>query len=336
MTSPITSRRVLLATSTVSISMLLLVTGCGGNVGGGSGNADDYPTKAITITVGAAPGGSTDLIARAVADAAADDLGVALPVVNVAGANGALAFNEVIGKPADGYELMTLNASLFTITPLAVSEDEAVSLDDADVLVGLSQDDYVTVASRESGLTSIDEIRDYEGSLSVGTAGVGTGSQLAQALLLRQADIEAAEVPFDSGAPAVTAVLGNQVQVATVQLGEAKAQIDAGELTPIVVYSEERNQFLPDVPTAAEEGYDIPVSQYRAIAGPAGLPEHVRERLVEAFQNTFANETYQQFNEQNLLTPHEISGEEVVQEWTELADRYRELIDEYDIDLGGE
>jgi tripartite-type tricarboxylate transporter receptor subunit TctC len=316
-------------------STLLALTACGGNVGGGSAASEEFPSKPINVTVGAAPGGSTDLIARALSEGASQDLGVAMPVVNKPGANGALAMKEVESKPADGYELATLNASLITITPLAVGEADAVSLDDVDVIVGLSQDDYVLVANPETGLKTIDDLKAAKG-LSFGTTGVGTGSQLAQALLLKQAEIDGTEVPFDSGAPAVTAALGNQVQLATVQMGEAKAQIDAGKLVPIVVFSTERNQYLPEVPTATEEGYDIPVSQYRAVVAPKGTPEDVKARLKTAFEATFKTEQYQKFNETNLLTPKEISGEEVVAEWTELAETYKSLTEEYGISLKSE
>ncbi|NKX51454.1 tripartite tricarboxylate transporter substrate binding protein, partial [Arthrobacter deserti] len=123
------------------------------------------------------------------------------------------------------------------------------------------------------------------------------------------------------------------VQLATVQLGEAKAQIDAGKLVPIVVFSTVRNKFLPDVPTATEEGYDIPVSQYRAMVAPKGTPEEVKDRLKTAFENTFKTEAYQKSNEQNLLTPREIAGEEVTAEWTELAGKCKELTEKYGISL---
>lgn len=313
---------------------LLALSACGGNVGAGSEEGgDDFPTEPITLTVGQAAGGSTDLIARAVADAASEELGVAMPVVNKPGANGAVATDEVANMPADGYNLVLLNASLITITPLAVGEEEAVSLDDLEVLKGLSQDDYVLVASAESGFETLDDVEAASGTFSYGTTGVGTGSQLAQTILFKEAGIEGTEVPFDSGSPALTAVLGNQVQLATVQLGEAKPQIDAGEVTPIVVFSEERNQYLPDVPTATEAGYDVPVAQYRAVAAPEGLPEDVKAELVAAFDAAVATEEYQQFNEDNLLTPHEISGEEVEEEWAQLAERYAQLVEEHDISL---
>jgi tripartite-type tricarboxylate transporter receptor subunit TctC len=327
-----TARRTVL--SVAAAAALLSVTACGGNVGGGGGESASFPEGPVNITVGQAAGGSTDLIARALGEGMASDLGQPVTVVNQPGANGALATKEVAGKPADGYELVLLNASLITITPLTVPEDEAVSLDDLEVIKGLSQDDYVLVASADSGFTSLEDIK-AAGNLTYGTTGVGTGSQLAQALLFAEAGIEGTEVPFDSGSPALTAVMGDQVQVATIQLGEAKPQIDAGTVTPILTFSAERNEYLPDVQTATEAGYDIPVSQYRALAAPKGLPEDVKTRLVESVDATLETEAYQSFNEQNLLTPHEISGEEVTEEWNALRDQYAQLVEENDISLSG-
>ncbi|GAB3537668.1 tripartite tricarboxylate transporter substrate binding protein [Arthrobacter tecti] len=328
------TRRTLIAT-TASAAVLAL-SACGGNVGGGSANTEEYPSGPVTITVGQDAGGSTDRIARAIGEGMAEDLGVAVPVVNKAGANGALATKEVAGMEADGHNLILLNASLITITPLAVGEDEAVNLDNLDVIAGLSQDDYVLVASPESGFETLADIQASSGELNFGTTGVGTGSQLAQAVLFAQAEIDGTAVPFDSGSPALTAVMGDQVDVSTIQLGEALPQIEAGTVTPIVTFAEERSEFLPDVPTAIEEGYEVPVSQYRALAAPKGLPEDVKARLVESVETVQATEAYQTFNQENILTPWEVSGEEVVEEWETLAEQYQALVEEYDISLSGE
>nr|WP_209067092.1 tripartite tricarboxylate transporter substrate binding protein [Arthrobacter pigmenti] len=322
--------------ATTASAAVLALSACGGNVGGGSANTEEYPSGPVTITVGQDAGGSTDRIARAIGEGMAEDLGVAVPVVNKAGANGALATKEVAGMEADGHNLILLNASLITITPLAVGEDEAVNLDNLDVIAGLSQDDYVLVASPESGFETLADIQASSGELNFGTTGVGTGSQLAQAVLFAQAEIDGTAVPFDSGSPALTAVMGDQVDVATIQLGEALPQIEAGTVTPIVTFAEERSEFLPDVPTAIEEGYEVPVSQYRALAAPKGLPEDVKARLVESVETVQATEAYQTFNQENILTPWEVSGEEVVEEWEALAEQYKALVEEYDISLSGE
>ena len=174
------------------------------------------------------------------------------------GANGALATKEVAGKPADGQNLRWSTASLITVTTLAVTADEAVNIDDLDIIAGLSEDDYVLVASKASGLNTIEDLNGAGRNITFGTTGVGTGSQLAQTVLFQQANVQGTDVPFDSGKPALTAVLGNQVEVSTIQLGEAVPQIEAGKVTPLLVFSEERNSFLPDVLTAKEAATTCP------------------------------------------------------------------------------
>ncbi|WP_433699601.1 Bug family tripartite tricarboxylate transporter substrate binding protein [Nocardiopsis sp. CA-288880] len=318
----------------LTAALSLSVAACGGNLSGGAAGGE-FPSGPITIAVGQDPGGSTDLIARALAEGLTDDLGVAAPVVNTPGANGALAANEVAGQEPDGQNLLVINASLTAITPLAVSEDEAVAIDDFEVVAGISRDDYVLVSSPASGLETLADLEDAGDDLKFGTTGVGTGSQLAQELLFNQAGISGTAVPFNSGAPTLTAVLGDQVDVAAIQLGEAIGQIEAGELNALLTFSAERNEFLEDTPTAVEEGYEVEVAQYRALVAPSGTPDDVLERLREASEAAFATEQYRAFNEDNLLTAHEIPGDQVVEEWTASLESYRSMTEEYGIDLGG-
>lgn len=318
----------------LAAGLSLSLAACGGNLSSSGGG--QFPSGPITMAVGQAPGGSTDLIGRALADAASDDLGVAVPVVNTPGANGALAAKELAGRTPDGQNIMVINASLTSITPLAVAPEEAVDIRNFEVVTGISQDDYVLVANTESGLNSVQSLIDARRDLKFGTTGVGTGSQLAQELLFKHAGIPGTAVPFDGGSPAMTAVLGNQVDVAAVQLGEAISQIKAGELVPLLTFANQRSQYLPDTPTAVEEGHDVEVSQFRAIVAPKGTPPEAVDRLRTAFQGVFATEPYRKFNEENLLTPHEVDGAKLVQEWTASLESYRSMVQHYGIDLGGE
>ncbi|MGY5883583.1 Bug family tripartite tricarboxylate transporter substrate binding protein [Modestobacter lacusdianchii] len=322
----------------LGLALTFSVAACGGNVGGGSdADAADFPGgDPITILVGQDPGGSTDLIARALADGATDELGVPVTVENRPGANGALAAQELAGEDPDGHTLMIYNGSLAYITPLAVPEDEAVSIDDYEIVTGISQDDYVLVTAPDSGFATVEDLAAAGRPITFGTTGVGTGSQLSQELLFAQAGIDATAVPFDGGSPTLTAVLGGQVDVGSIQLGEAIEQIEAGELTPIVTFAEERPSYLPDTPTAVEAGYDVPVQQSRAVFAPQGTPDEVLETLRSAFQAAFESESYQQFNEDNQLTPNEIDGEELRERWNTNLEEYQAVVDEYGIDLGGD
>lgn len=325
------------AVAGVGATLVASVSACGGNVGGGGGDdaGAEFPDGPITLLIGQDPGGSTDLIGRALADIAAEELDVPITVENRPGANGALAAEELAGAEPDGQTLMVFVGSLAYITPLAVSEDEAQDINDFTVVTGISQDDYVLVTAADSGIASIDDIA-AAGSVTYGTTGVGTGSQLSTALLTSELGVDATAVPFDGGSPTLTAVLGGQVDIASIQLGEAISQIEAGELTPIVTFAAERNEFLPDVPTAVEEGYaDAEVQQSRAIVAPEGTPDDVVATLQDAFDAAFADSGYQEFNAERLLTANEVDGTELQEQWTANLDSYRSLTEEYGIDLGG-
>jgi tripartite-type tricarboxylate transporter receptor subunit TctC len=321
-----------------SAGLVLVLAGCGGNLdesdSGGEGDAAKFPQGPITMLIGQDPGGSTDLIGRALADQAKNELGVPVTVQNRPGANGALAAKELSGAKPDGQTIMVFVGSLAYITPLAVPESEAVDIDDYQVVTGISQDDYVLVASPKSGFTSIKDVVDAKRSIKFGTTGVGTGSQLSQELLFAQAGVNATAVPFDGGAPTLTAVLGGQVDVGSVQLGEAQGQIVAKKLTPLVTFAEKRPSYLPDTPTAVESGYNAPVQQSRAVVAPKGTPPDVIAKLQAAFQTAFKSQAYQDFNAKRLLTPNEVDGATVLQQWNGSLETYRGLVDKYKIDLG--
>ncbi|SDD30255.1 Bug family tripartite tricarboxylate transporter substrate binding protein [Nocardioides lianchengensis] len=314
----------------------LALAACGGvqNTAGGGSDSGDYPSGAVDMPVGASAGGSSDLISRQISRGLTDELGGTFPVINREGANGALAAAEVAKAKADGSTISVQNASLFTITPLAVSEDEATSIDDFDVVQGVSRDDYVLVASKGSGFTSIDDFAKADGKITYGTTGVGTGAQLACALTYNVNETPAEAIPFDGGAPALTALLGDQVDTACLQVGEAIENIKAGKIVPLSVFGPERVGFLPDVPTAKEQGLDVEVTQYRFMTVPKGTPQDVQDAIAEAMQATFETSTYQDFNETNNLTPLEIPGDEVKAMLEEDKQRYADLVEEYGIDLG--
>jgi tripartite-type tricarboxylate transporter receptor subunit TctC len=314
----------------------LATTACGGvedSTGGGNGDGD-YPTGPVEMLVGSSPGGSSDLISREMSRGLSDELGVSFPVINREGANGALAAAELAKADADGSTIAVQNASLFAITPLAVGPDEVTNIDDFEVIQGVSRDDYVLVASKGSGFTSIEDFANADGTITYGTTGVGTGAQLACALTFKRGDTPSEAIPFDGGAPALTALLGDQVDTACLQVGEAIENIEANKIVPLSVFGPERVQFLPDVPTAKEQGLDVEVSQYRFMTVPIGTPEDVKDTIAEAMQEIFKTEEYKTFNTNNNLTPMEISGDEVVAQIKEDKERYAALVAEYDIDLG--
>ena len=315
----------------------LMLTACGGvQTSTGSGSGDGWPSGTVEMYVGASAGGSSDLISRAVSKGLSDELGASFPVINREGANGALAAAEVANAPADGSKIAIQNASLYTITPLAVSPDEVTNIDDFDVVYGISRDDYVLVTSPASGFKTIQDMQNANRTVRYGTTGVGTGAQLSAALLFKSSNVPSTAVPFDGGAPALAAVLGNQVEVASIQVGEAIENIQSGKLVPLAVFGPDRISYLPDVPTAKEQGLDVEVTQYRFMTVPKGTPQNVRDTLAEGMKTTFGTDAYKAFNKQNSLTPMEQPGDQVLAQLQSDQKRYADLVKQYDINLHDE
>ncbi|MBB2947272.1 tripartite-type tricarboxylate transporter receptor subunit TctC [Actinoplanes lutulentus] len=316
---------------------VLALTGCGGNLDSDDSGtaAAAYPERAVTLLIGQDAGGSTDLIGRALADPASTDLKQPITVQNRPGANGAVAAKELAAAKPDGYTIMVFVGSLAYITPLAVPADQAVDINNYEVVTGISQDDFVLIAHPQTGFTTVKDIVDAKRPIKFATTGVGTGSQLTQTLLFNQAGVDATAVPFNGGAPALTAVLGGQVDVAAVQLGEAKQQIEAGKATPIVTFATQRPTYMPDTPTATEAGYNVPVQQSRAIVAPKGTPKEVIDRLRTAFGKSFADQDYQTFNAERLLTANEVDGAALLQQWNGSLSTYKDLVAQHKIDLSG-
>src|SRR4051794_14016580 len=143
-----------------SIAAVLALSACGGNLDDNSktANGSSFPDRAVSLLVGQDAGGSTDLIARALADPASADLKQPITVLNKPGANGAVAAKELAGAKNDGYTVMVFNGSLAYITPLAVPPDQAVDINNYEVVTGISQDDYVLVASPKTGFKTVQDI----------------------------------------------------------------------------------------------------------------------------------------------------------------------------------
>ncbi|MGU3502065.1 tripartite tricarboxylate transporter substrate binding protein [Mycobacterium sp. C31M] len=313
----------------------LIATACGGAPAQSATDTDTggWPAGNVEMLVGYAAGGSSDVISRAVARGLGAVLDAPFRITNREGGNGAVAAAELAAAPPDGSQIAIQNASLYVITPLAVNAEDALDIADFDVVHGISSENYVLVANPATDFRAIGDMRAANRTIRYGTAGVGTGAQLSAGLLMKGVGVSSEAVPYDSGAPNLAAVLANEVDVAVIHVGEAIENIRSGKLLPLAVFSPERISVLPEVPTAREHGIDVVVSQYRFMTVPKGTPALVTDKLAEGMKATFATEAYKKFNEQNSLTPMEVSGQQVVAMLAADKQRYAEMVATGGIDL---
>ncbi|XVQ15752.1 tripartite tricarboxylate transporter substrate binding protein [Spirillospora sp. CA-255316] len=315
-------------------AVTVTVTASACSVQGGSADktSSGYPTKPVEFTVPQDPGGSTDLLTRALAKNIDKPLGQKAVVVNKPGANGKIAGKDVFGSKPDGYRVAVMPQSLFAIGPLMLDDPDAIQLKDMTLVRGLAVEDYVLVVPASSRYRTLKDLLGADG-LKYGTTGPGTGSQLSQALLFGTAKVEASPVPFDGGAPTVTAVLGGKVDVASVQIAEGFKHVQAGKMRALAVFSEKRHEALPDVPTAKESGYQVLVDQRRFVAAPAGLPTDVRDKLGAAIDKAVASPDYLRLLKASYIVPWNANGEQAAAQINESLKRFSAMSQQLGIDL---
>jgi tripartite-type tricarboxylate transporter receptor subunit TctC len=306
------------------------MAGCGGVQGVSSGaGLKDFPSRSVELTVPYAPGGSTDLISRSLADSLKETLGQSVVVLNKPGGGGVVGARQALGSSADGHSLVTLSKSQFTVSPLIDAEENRLDLEQLQLVSGLTTEEYALVVNVDSPYQSLKDLLASGTDLKFGFSGVGTGTHYLQEVLFKQAGVNATGVPFDGSSAAITALLGNHVNVGGGNIAEVMSQVKAGKLRPLAVFSPERSKFLPEVPTAKELGYDLVLDQRRIIAAPKDVPEDVVKTLAEAIHKAEESKEYQDFLAANYVAYWGANASDtkahLEQERKVLADKTQEL-----------
>jgi len=250
--------------------------------------AEGYPERTITMVVPFAAGGPTDTVARLVAESMSKDLGQQIIVENVGGAGGTLGAGRVAAAPADGYTVLLHHIGMATSATLyrKLAYDTLNAFD----YVGLVTDVPMTIVARKDlepadlkGL--VDYMKANKDTVTVANAGIGAASHLCGMLLMSAIDTPIVTVPYKGTGPAMTDLLGGQVDIMCDQTTNTTKQIQGGTIKAYAVTSPARLDVLPDVPTAAEGGLaDFQVGIWHGIYAPKGTPSEAIERLSKSLQ----------------------------------------------------
>ena len=261
---------------------------------GSTAFAQEFPTKPITVVVPFSAGGPTDTVARLVAEAMSQDLGQQVVVQNVGGAGGTLGAGQVATAQNDGYTLLLHHIGMSTAPTLYRSLPYDPLTDFA--AIGLITSVPMTlVARKDFEPTTLEELLAYiktnGENVTYAHAGIGSASQLCGMLLMEQTETVMTTVPYQGAGPAMTDIIGGQIDMICDQTTNTTSQIQAGEVKAYAVTSPERLANLPDVPTAKEGGLDLEIGVWHGLYAPAGTDPAIIERLDAALKVALANET---------------------------------------------
>ena len=255
-----------------------------------------YPERTIRIVVPFAPGGGTDVIARTLAQEMAKDLGATIIIENKPGAGTIIGTQTVATSEPDGYTLLmgtfanAVNPSLNAKLPYDAHKDfAAVAL--------IARSFNIVVVNPASPIKSIADLiaaaKSDPNKLSYGTYGTGTSAHLAGELFKNMAKVNLTTVPYKGAAPAITDLLGGQIQVMFTTVASAASLIAAGQLRALAVTSAERSPAFPELPTVAEAGVPgYAAESWYGLYAPAKTPDDIIDRLNKSAAKAVQSEAF--------------------------------------------
>jgi tripartite-type tricarboxylate transporter receptor subunit TctC len=255
-----------------------------------------YPDHVIKIIVPFAPGGGTDVVARALAQEMARDLGATIIIENKPGAGTVIGTQSVATSAPDGYTLLmgtfanAVNPSLYAKLPYDAHRDF--------VPVALVARSFnIVVVNPASKIKSIADLiaaaKAEPEKLSYGTYGNGTSAHLAGELFKHMAGVNLTTVPYKGAAPAITDLIAGQIQVMFTTVASAASLVEAGQLRAIAVTSAERSAAFPQLPTVSEAGVPgYAAESWYGLFAPANTPPEIIDRLNRSAANAVQSEVF--------------------------------------------
>jgi tripartite-type tricarboxylate transporter receptor subunit TctC len=269
------TRRVLSTVAAIGLAALAMISAAPG------ARAQAFPSEPVTLIVAWPAGGGSDISMRLLADALSKQIKVPVVVLNKPGAGGAIGHREIASAKPDGYTIGMFSSGGIALPYLNA---QANTFDELQPIAFFGEDPNALEVSNASGIASlkdyVERARANPGKIKNGNDQPGGSSYIAAALYEKKLGIKVTRVPYAGFAPTVTALVGGEVDSATVPVPDTIEQHKAGKLKILGVSAAVRHFMAPDIPTFREQGFDVIVGSWRCITGPKGIPED-RLRFLE-------------------------------------------------------
>ncbi len=290
-----------------------------------------YPEKPVTIVVAFAPGGNVDATARALAPSLAKTLGQPVVIDNRAGAGGTIGSSMVARAKPDGYTLMVGSTATNATAPafMKATYDPVTSFT---AIGGISTTPSVVVISPAMNASTYQELvatsKLRTGGLNMGSPGTGSLNHLTTELLKQKTGLNAIHVPYKGAGPALTDLMGSQLDAMVDQISSSAPFLDSGKLRAVAQTGATRSPLLPNVPTLREQGVqDVDVAVYTGLFAPADLPAETRDVLVRALKIALEDEDFLTRLKAQGSEPLRMSQPEFSSYVADEAKRWRDVIE---------
>jgi tripartite-type tricarboxylate transporter receptor subunit TctC len=246
--------------------------------------AQSWPAKPVTLVVPFPPGGSTDTVARALAPRLEEKFGQTFIVDNKAGATGTIGAAQVKRAPADGYTFLVTSLGPLVIAPYLIKNVPYDAGKEFDYITVAVQAPNVLVVPAGSPHKSVADVIAFQKAnpdkMTFASSGNGSSDHLTAELFWLQAGVTGVHVPYKGGAPAISDLLGGQVDASFQNINAVIQHVNAGKLRALAVTGDKASPLLPNVPTLGEAGLSgVDVYSWQGIVAPKGLPPDVRTKV---------------------------------------------------------
>ena len=299
--------------------------------------AQEFPSRPITLVVPYAAGGPTDVATRIIAEQMRAALGVMVAVENKPGASTIVGAQYVANAKPDGYTLLMVTTTTLATNP-HLYKKLAYKIEDFEPIAMTAKVPIGLAVKSSLPVKTIREFRDYvkarPGKMSYGSAGTGANSQLVNALMNQKLELLMAEIPYKGTAPALNDLVAGHVDAVVDAIATLAPRQNAGQLRILGNFDDRRSPVAPDVPTFLESGYpDLVAFTWNAVVGPAGMPKPIVEKLSSAIVRAMESaETQRKFAELGFIVQTSTPAELAVYMRREL-DRWGPLIRQMGIQL---
>ncbi len=297
--------------------------------------ASDYPNKSIRLIVPAAPGGTTDIAARMIAEPLGKALGQSIVVENKPGAAGKIATQQLLRSPADGYTLLLQYSGFQVITP-SVEKVDWDPVNDFTPIANVLSAPQVLVVKKDLPVNSLQELiemaKKSPNSLNYASSGNGALQHVATEQLNQLAGIKTTHVPYKGTGPALTDLLAGSIDFTITTPPPLLAHIEAGALKALSVTHDKRIASLPNTPTTIEAGYpDLIISSWFAMYAPKDLPAPILEKLSSSIKEIMQTEDYKQKAAKQGAEAVYMNPQELKQYTAQEVERWKKVIDTAEI-----
>jgi putative tricarboxylic transport membrane protein len=307
----------------------LALAGCGGggDAGGGGGDAAGWqPDGDVTMIVPFSAGGGSDRAGRALAaavEAAAPDVSVS--VENREGGSGAVGYSYFLGQNGSAESLLATETALLA---LPAGGDVEFTFEDFTPIMKIAEDYTLLVVPTAAPYQSCSDVIDAARGQRVvaGISGATGLDNIVLSLTENETGVQFDRVAFESGGELIAALLGSQIDIASLNPGEVIGQLDSGDLRAVCAFAEERYDYgaLQEIPTATEQGIPVSFAQFRGVLAPGGITEEQQTYWIETMQRALETQEYRSYVEESYLQPVTAAGPEFV----EYLGRNRTLLEE--------